>query len=65
MMKETWEEFVARRHSQMKRFKIGDKFAAVATPIARALKLPCIDPPTKELRPESRCAKWKARLNRL
>jgi hypothetical protein len=45
--------------------RLGDKVAAVATPFARALKLGCIDRETKELRPESRCAKWKAALNRL
>jgi hypothetical protein len=43
--------------------KTGDAIAAVATPIARALKLPCIDPATKELRPESGCAKMRQNLN--
>lgn len=42
---------------------LGDLIAKVATPIARALHLPCIDPATKQLRPESPCAKRKARLN--
>src|SRR5438128_2147209 len=42
---------------------LGDVVAAVATPIARALGLPCIDPQTKQLRPESGCAKRKAKLN--
>ncbi len=44
---------------------LGDAVAAIATPIARALKLPCIDPKTKDLRPESGCAKRKAKLNAL
>ena len=44
---------------------LGDLVAAVATPIARALKLSCIDPATRELRPESPCAQRKAALNRL
>lgn len=44
---------------------LGDLVAAVATPIARALHLSCIDPATKQLRPESGCAKRKAALNRL
>lgn len=44
---------------------LGDAVAAVATPIARALKLSCIDPATKQLRPESGCAQRKAALNRL
>lgn len=46
-------------------FGLGDAVAAVATPIARVLGLPCIDPATKQLRPESGCAKRKARLNAL
>jgi hypothetical protein len=44
---------------------LGDLVASVATPIARALGLPCIDPATQQLRPESGCAKRKAALNRL
>jgi hypothetical protein len=43
---------------------LGDIVAAIATPIARALGLPCIDPQTSELRPESPCAQRKAALNR-
>lgn len=42
---------------------LGDIVASVATPIARALHLPCIDPATQQLRPESGCAKRKAWLN--
>ncbi len=42
---------------------LGDKIAAVATPIARALKLDCIDPETQQLRPESGCAKMRNNLN--
>ncbi len=43
--------------------KLGNAIATVATPIARALNLPCIDPETKQLRPESGCAKRKDMLN--
>ncbi len=42
---------------------LGDKIAQVATPIARALKMPCIDPETNQLRPESGCAKMRDNLN--
>lgn len=42
---------------------LGDAVAAIATPIARILGLPCVDPATKQLRPDSPCAKRKARLN--
>jgi hypothetical protein len=42
---------------------LGDKIALVATPIARVLKMPCIDPKTGKLKPTSGCAKMKARLN--
>ncbi len=42
---------------------LGDKIAAVATPIARALKMPCIDPETNQLLPESGCAKMRDNLN--
>ncbi len=43
---------------------LGSAVAKVATPIARALRLSCIDPATKQLRPESGCAKRKAMLDR-
>lgn len=42
---------------------LGDAVAMVATPIARATGMRCIDPQTQELRPESRCARWKKLLN--
>ena len=48
-----------------KSFGLGDAVASIATPIARALGLPCIDPATKDLRPESKCAERKAALNKL
>lgn len=44
-------------------FRIGDAVGAVATPVARALHLPCVDPKTGQLRPESPCSKRKARMN--
>lgn len=47
-----------------KQFGLGDAVGAVATPIARALGLPCVDRGTGQLRPESPCAKRKAGLNR-
>lgn len=43
--------------------RLGDKVAAVATPTARVLRLDCIDPETKKLRPESGCAKRQRRWN--
>ena len=43
---------------------LGDAIASVATPIARILGLPCVDPITKQLKPDSLCAKRKAALNR-
>jgi len=43
--------------------KLGDAIASVATPIARTIEMPCIDPATNQLRPESRCNKWIGRLN--
>ncbi len=43
--------------------KLGDAISTVATPIARALNLPCIDPGTNQLRPESGCAKMRNNLN--
>ena len=42
---------------------LGDVVAMVATPIARALGLPCIDPATQDIRPGSPCARRKAWLN--
>ncbi len=43
--------------------KLGDAIATVATPIARALKMDCIDPATQQLRPESGCSKMRNNLN--
>lgn len=42
---------------------LGDLIHTVARPIAVALKLPCIDAETKELKPESPCAKRRAAFN--
>lgn len=44
---------------------LGDIVGGIATPIARALKLDCIDKSTGELKPESRCQKRKNWLNSL
>lgn len=44
--------------------RLGDAFHAIALPIARAMKLPCVDPATKQLRPESNCAERRARWNK-
>jgi|SRR5882724_11610538 len=43
--------------------KLGDAIASFATPIARGLGLPCIDPATNQLRPESGCAGRQNALN--
>jgi hypothetical protein len=43
--------------------KLGDAVASIATPIARSLQLPCIDPQTQQLRPDSPCAKRQEALN--
>ena len=43
--------------------KVGDAISKVATPIARALNMPCIGPITNQLRPESGCAKMRNNLN--
>lgn len=47
-----------------KGIQLGNIVAAGATPIAKILKLNCIDKDTKQLKPESRCQKWKDKLNR-
>jgi len=46
-------------------WKIGDMVAAIATPIARAIGHPCVDKETRQLKPNSKCAERKARLNEL
>ena len=43
--------------------KLGDAISSVATPIARAIGAPCIDPATKQLLEDSPCNKAKNRLN--
>jgi hypothetical protein len=47
----------------MHAMKPGDAISSLATPIARALKMPCIDPETRQLRPDSGCAKMRDNLN--
>jgi len=42
---------------------LGDAVASVATPIARALHMDCIDPSTQQLRPESPCNQRRDALN--
>lgn len=44
---------------------LGDLISKVATPIARALGMDCIDKKTNELKPESGCAKRKALANKI
>ncbi len=46
-------------------FGFGDMVASIATPVARILRLPCIDPATNQLRLESPCAKRKAKMNQM
>jgi hypothetical protein len=43
---------------------IGDIFGKIATPVARKLGLPCVDKATGDLKPESKCAKRKAKWNK-
>lgn len=42
---------------------LGDVVAKIATPIARALGLPCVDKVTRELKPNSPCARRRDALN--
>ncbi len=42
---------------------LGDMIGAVATPIAAALGLDCVDKETKQLKPDSGCAQRKAKAN--
>lgn len=44
---------------------LGDLVGLFATPVARILKMGCIDPATNDLRPESKCAKRKRAINKL
>jgi hypothetical protein len=60
-----WREFMGTPEDCPHSFNLGNLVASIATPIARVLKLSCIDPATQELRPESKCAKRKAALNKL
>lgn len=43
---------------------LGDAFASIATPIARLLGMDCVDKTIGELKPESECAKRRAKLNK-
>ena len=44
---------------------LGDLVSPTFTKIARHLKLPCIDPATQELKPESNCQKRKQKMNKI
>ena len=46
----------------LRRLRLGDKVERFAKPIAKALRLPCLDE-NDELLPESPCAKRRDRLN--
>jgi len=43
---------------------LGDLISIVATPIAAILEWPCVDPATKQLKPESECAKLRDAANK-
>ena len=59
------KEDIAALKVKIAEFKgLGDVVAAVATPIARAMRLECIDHETKQLKVTSPCAKRKARMNK-
>ena len=51
--------------AERKRLGLGDIVASVATPIARALGMDCIDKETHQLKPASPCQKRKEWLNSL
>lgn len=53
------------RREPKPRLGLGDRIARIATPAARILRLPCIDPSTGQPKPESGCAKRKRKLNEL
>ena len=44
---------------------IGDYISKFATPIAYALRLDCVDRATRQLKPDSDCARRRDALNRL
>ena len=46
-------------------WQLGDMVASIATPIARVLKMDCIDKQTQQLKIESPCAKKRRLLNQL
>jgi hypothetical protein len=48
-----------------KKLGLGDMVAKIATPIAKALNMDCIDKATGQLKPESPCAQRKAALNKI
>jgi hypothetical protein len=54
---------VKKGSAVLKRLRLGDAVHAVALPVARALNMPCVDPETKQLRPESNCAKRRKKWN--
>ena len=43
---------------------LGDLVSLIATPIAKSLSLPCIDKDTGKLKPKSKCAERREKLNK-
>jgi hypothetical protein len=43
--------------------KLGDVISSIATPVARAIGADCIDPETRDLRPDSPCGRARSQLN--
>jgi hypothetical protein len=54
----------AHKPPPRKRPGLGDLVSKIATPIARALNLDCIDPETNNLKPDSGCAQRRDALNK-
>lgn len=53
------------KHAKPPRRGLGDLVEKAVKPVAKALQLPCLDPQTGQLKPESGCAKRRAALNRI
>ncbi|HEX3717852.1 MAG TPA: hypothetical protein VH595_07775 [Verrucomicrobiae bacterium] len=45
--------------------RLGDAIAKIATPIARAAKMDCVDAATGQLKPDSGCFQRKTALNKI
>ncbi len=60
---ERLQQGIIEARNRYRQIALGDVIASIAEPIAKTLKMPCIDPKSGKTKAGSGCGKMKARLN--